>query len=180
MQWWCQVSCAFLAKIGPLCTVSGFVPCTYALDGANGGFTELTGQCLVAAIICMSDYLGHVIIVCAAAAEASPYGNLQNFYKNFLACTYEHTLANLLYMQIPVLVVYNRGAIEPHVILERRCIFRHSAWFCMQCSRSIPWCSIWMGRHIGHGTSYTSKPCMLTLHIPIHLLSPLHEVLFSC
>ena len=72
----------------------------------------------------MSDDLGHDTIVWAAVAEASPYRNLQKFYKNFLACTYEHTLANLLYMQIPVLVVYYCGAIECSVILELQVLFK--------------------------------------------------------
>ena len=100
------------------------MPCAYASDGANGSLSELTGQCLVATVVCMSDDLGHDTIVWAAVAEASPYGNLQKFYKNFLACTYEHTLANLLYMQIPVLVVYYCGAIEHTVILEPQCMLQ--------------------------------------------------------
>ena len=51
-------------------------------------------------------------------------GICKNFYKNFLACTYEHTLANLLYMQITVLVVYYCGAIECSVILEPQCMLQ--------------------------------------------------------
>jgi hypothetical protein len=73
----------------------------------------------------MSDDLGHVLIITAAAWYASPYGNLQKFYKNFLACTYEHTPQNLLYMQIPVLVVYNCGAIEHQVVLEQPVFLKH-------------------------------------------------------